>query len=295
MIILWIASGLLLLGVLIKLILLKNDIRQLGNKLSDIVHTDTNARLTTNTTDRDMLQLVQSVNITLAKRRADHMDAQRTEAELKRAITNISHDLRTPLTSARGYLQMLESPELDPETRAHYLTIIRERLHALSPLMDSLFEFARVVEGDLTLDLQKVNVSNALYDALSASYVELESRGFRVELDIPEEPVTWICDPEALRRILENLLKNAATHGRSKLHVRLNQDGLTIANKVNAQNELDPARLFDRFYTADASRSNKSTGLGLAIVKELVERMNGKISASREDELLIMQLELPRE
>ncbi|MCL2367816.1 MAG: sensor histidine kinase, partial [Oscillospiraceae bacterium] len=110
MIALWIACGLLtvaLIAAVCKLVLMKNDIRQLGNKLSGIVHTDTNARLITRTFDKSVSALIQSINAMLKKNRKDHFEAQRTEAELKRAITNISHDLRTPLTAARGYLQML--------------------------------------------------------------------------------------------------------------------------------------------------------------------------------------------
>jgi len=298
MITLWmIACGLLTIGfaiLIIKLVLIKRDIRQLGRKLSDIAHTDTNARLGTSTFDKSISALIQSINVMLKKNRKDHIQAKRTEATLKRAITNISHDLRTPLTAARGYLQMLESPDLDPATRARYLEIIGGRLDSLSVLMSNLFEFAQVIEGNTTFEIQEVNISNILRDALSEAYRELEYKGFRVDVDIPDAPVVWRCDLDALRRVLQNLLKNVCVHGEGYLRVRLDGKQMEISNRAPGLDQLDVEQLFERFYTADASRSNQSTGLGLAIARELIERMGGTLTADREGDMLVMRLELPR-
>ena len=292
--ILSIILGILLAACLLRLFFLKREIRQLNLSLRAIVQTDTNAKLTVATLDRTIAAFAETINAMLTRNRQDHFEKIRTETELKRAITNISHDLRTPLTSAQGYLQMLESAELDAETKERYLRIIQERMDVLSALMNSLFEFARVIEGDVVLDLQKVNVCNAVYDALSASYAELEGKGFAVDLDIPDTPVLWFCDADALRRILQNLIQNAAVHGKEYLRVRLDSDAIEIANKADGIDELDVERLFDCFYTADASRSNKSTGLGLAIVRGLVEQMDGRVSARSEDDMLVMRVVLPR-
>jgi len=291
--ILCIIFGILLAAYLLRLFLLKRDIRQLSNKLSDIAHTDTNARLTTTTTDRAILKLVQSINTTLTKRREDHLEAQRTEAELKRAITNISHDLRTPLTAARGYLQMLESADLAPETRARYQEIIRGRLDSLGVLMSNLFEFAKIIEGNTTFEIQEVNIGNILRDALSEAYRELEYKGFRVDVDIPDNPILCRCDPDALQRVLQNLLKNVCTHGKAVLRVRLDGNQIEISNQADNLDKIDAAHMFERFYTSDASRNNKNTGLGLAIAKELTEQMGGRISANKEDNLLTMRITLP--
>jgi len=286
--------GILLAACLLRLSLLKRDVRQLNNKLSGIAYTDTNARLGTNTFDQSVADLIQSINAMLKKNRRDYFEARRTEAVLKRAITNTSHDLRTPLTAARGYLQMLESSELDAETRARYIAIIRRRLDSLGVLMSDLFEFARIIEGNTTFDIQEVNVANALRDALSEAYAELEGKGFTVEADIPDVPVICRCDEDALRRVLENLLKNVCVHGKAYLRVRLFENKIEISNKADGLDKIDIAHMFERFYTSDASRSNKSTGLGLAIAKELAERMGGRLSASREGDVLMMQVVLPQ-
>ncbi|MCL2367707.1 MAG: HAMP domain-containing histidine kinase, partial [Oscillospiraceae bacterium] len=225
--------------------------------------------------------------------RKDHFEAQRTEAELKRAITNISHDLRTPLTAARGYLQMLESPDIDAETRSRYLEVIRGRLDNLTVLMSDLFEFARIIEGNTTFDIQQVNIGNALRDALSEAYGELERKGFTMVVDIPNAPNTCLCDPDALRRVLQNLLKNVCIHGKEYLRIRLAEGKIEISNKADGLNKIDVAHMFERFYTSDASRNNKNTGLGLAIAKELTERMGGQLLASKENDVLVMQIVLP--
>jgi len=274
---------------------IKRSLRHMRRKLDEIVQADTNAQLTTATSDKDVAALAASINAMLERNRRDLYEKGRAEAALKRAVTNISHDLRTPLTSALGYLQMLESPGLDGKTRARYLGTARERLESLSSLMNSLFEFARVIEGSIALDMQEANVSNDLRDALSDVYAELEGKGFAVDVEIPDEPVLCVYDKDALRRILQNLLKNVCAHGREFLRVRLDGGTIEIANKADGVSELDTERIFERFYTADASRVGKNTGLGLAIAKELAERMGGGITAHVDGGLLAVRVSLRRE
>jgi len=271
---------------------IKRELRRLRRQLDEIVSSDTNARLTTATSDKDVAALAISVNAMLERNRRVLYEKKHAEAALKQAVTNMSHDLRTPLTSALGYLQMLESSDIDGETQARYLKTVRERLGVLSVLMSGLFEFARVIEGNTAFCIQKVNVCNVLRDTLSESYAELECGGFSVDANIPDTPVLCLCDEDALRRVLQNLIKNVCVHGRELLRVRLDGGMIEIANKADGLNELDAGRIFERFYTADASRTSKNTGLGLAIVKELTERMGGHISASVMGELLVIRVTL---
>ena len=316
----------------------------MNRRLVEIIAGDTNAQLTTASHYKDIAVFAISINAMLERNRRDLYEKIRAEAALKRAVTNISHDLRTPLTSALGYLQMLEAPDIDCDTRVRYLETIRGRLEALSVLMNSLFEFAQVIEGKTVLNITKVNVCNVLRDALSDCYTELEKKCFTVDVAIPEAPVLCFCDEDALRRVLQNLLKNVCVHGVERLCVRLEsggvqhsgreaaipdldergksggvyQDGgsfrmsepsarnrsapeksgtaeycvIEISNKVDALDELDVDRIFDRFYTADASRTSKNTGLGLAIAKELAERMGGSITARVDGGMLEIRVKL---
>jgi signal transduction histidine kinase len=288
-----IVLGILLAACLFRLIFLKREIRKLNLALGAIVDTDTNSQLNVNSFDNDITVFAETINTLLERNRRDNNEKVRTETDLKRAITNISHDLRTPLTSASGYLQMLDSSELDEKTRTRYFMIIQERLDALSGLTNSLFEFARVIEGNVILDIQKINICNVIRDTLSANFAELERKGFSVDVDIPDTPVFYFCDADAIGRVLHNLVKNACVHGTTYLRIRFDDGALEIANKIEKDNDVDTERLFDRFYTSDASRSNKNTGLGLAIVKELMERMGGKITVHANEGMLVMRIVLP--
>jgi signal transduction histidine kinase len=247
-------------------VLLKADIRQMARQIDEL--TDTNAKLTTATFDRDVTVLATRVNGLLDRQKRVLLERDRAEVNLKRAITNISHDLRTPLTAAIGYLQMLDE-------RERYVPIIKERLTALSALLDSFFEFARAVEGNTPLSPQRLNLCAVLRDVLSAFYMDFKD--FTMETDIPETPLFVICDENALRRVLQNLFRNAAVHGKGFLRVTARENTVTVANGTDF--EVDAERIFERFYTSDPARTGQSTGLGLAIAREIVTRMGGDIFA----------------
>ncbi|MCL1918939.1 MAG: HAMP domain-containing histidine kinase [Peptococcaceae bacterium] len=313
--------GMALAAALGGLFLLKRDVRQLGYTLKTIAQTDTRTQLTTNTFDPDITALAESINIMLERHQRDLLEKTHAEAALKSALTNISHDLRTPLTSALGYLQMLEdgngqeesSEPLPPqkscgsrgpepseccqEKQVRYLATVRERLEALSGQMNTLFEFARLIEGHTPFNVQKINICNVLRDTLSVTYSELESRGFTVDISIPDTPVICLADEDALGRVLQNLIKNVYVHGKERMSVRLDGSVIEIANKTDilSLSASGPGHLFERFYTSDVSRNSKNTGLGLAIAKELTERMGGRISAhvEAENDMLIMRVALP--
>jgi signal transduction histidine kinase len=198
--------------------------------------------------------------------------------------------MRTPLTSAIGYLQMLQGENVPAEKQAEYINIVESRLQSLSVLMNALFDFARIIEGKEELVPTKLNLCNVLRETAAEFYGELESRDFTVEVDIPDESVFVMCDESAIKRVLANLFKNVCVHGREYLRVSLCDGVIEIANKTCG--EVDAERIFERFYTADASRTGKNTGLGLAIARELTERMGGEISARVEGEMLVVQLGL---
>ena len=275
----------------IKFFLLKNDIRQMSQKLLELNETESNAHIRTATFDADFVALAENINCLLEKNRWSRLETKRQETNLKRAVTNISHDLRTPLTSAKGYLQMLAKGNLDEASARRYLQIIEARLSALAELMDGLFSFAYAAEGNLAI--KQVNICNLARDALADSFLELESRGFEVESRIPDKPFYCLCDENALARIIQNLVKNACAHGRDFLRIKVADGIIEIANKTAAHDKIDLAQIFERFYTVDASRTNKHTGLGLAISKELARRMDGEIAAGLEGELLVLRVVLP--
>jgi len=268
----------------------KREVRKLNLALLAILETDTNAQLATGMTDSDIAAFVATVNILLARDRQRTFETARTEANLKRAITNISHDLRTPLTASRGYLQMLSDETLDAETRAKYLQIVQERLATQTTLMDSLFEFAQVMEGREMSAAEDVNLCNVMRDVLSANYALLVEKRFDVDAQIPDTPVICRGNKDAIERVLQNLVRNACVHGQEYLRITVAEGVIEIANRVENIHEIDTSQLFDRFYTADASRTNKTTGLGLAIVKELAAQMGWDVAAKAVGEMLVFRV-----
>ncbi|MDR2570258.1 MAG: HAMP domain-containing histidine kinase [Oscillospiraceae bacterium] len=271
---------------------IKKELRRLRLQLDEIINTDTNIQLTTSISDKDVAELVLSINNILSKNRSDFIKKERAEVALKRTITNISHDLRTPLTAALGYMQMMNCVDTDDITKARYAESIHHRLGSLSVLLNNLFDFSHIMEGNTVYDIQRIDIGNELYNVLFGYYDTFESGGFTVKINIPDKPIFCECDLDAFHRVLHNLLDNVCIHGKDYLLIRLRNKTIEIANAVNNLAQLDTDQLFDRFYMVDAARTGKNTGLGLAISKLLIEHMGGTITASIEDDLLFIKLKM---
>lgn len=225
--------------------------------------------------------------------REERRRLQQGDQELKTAIPNISHDLRTPLTSLCGYLDLLEQQDTSPTVR-RYLTILRERTDALRTLTEELFRYSVITATLPQLTCAPVNLTDSLTTSLAAFYGPLTQRGITPELHLPDTPVYAHADPTALRRVFGNILNNAVKYSDGDLQVTLTADGaVTFSNHASGLNQVQTERLFDRFYTVETARS--STGLGLSIAKLLTEEMGGVITATYEDGQLHIRVTFPQE
>ena len=232
-------------------------------------------------------ELFAAMNRLLELRQEESAAYRRKELELRRQIANVSHDLRTPLTSILGYLQLLDQPDLPPEKRAEYLSIVRGRARTLQTFIGAFYDLSRIEGGELPLERERVDLGRALSDQLADAYEQLEQAGLTVEADLqPGLPCVW-ADGGAVARIFSNLLTNALRHGVGQLTVRLYREGDQIvsafSNRAEGMAAEDAAHVFERFYTADKTRTGQSTGLGLAIVKALAKRMGHTAAARWED------------
>lgn len=286
------AAGLLVCAA--RLFLLKQDLKRMHAQLLDLQSAETNAHITTATRDADMCALAAAFNVLLARHKAQTLEYRGAQAGMKQALTNISHDLRTPLTSALGYMQLMEAPQTNADQRREYAAIIQARIKALSSLTDHLFEFTRILERP-DLKTEKMNVCNTLRDVLAGYYDDFTQRGFEVRLDIPEAPLYVIAQEEAVKRVFQNLIQNALVHGTQSFAVEIHGTAREIVfrNRVENSSGIDLEHIFDRFYTFDAARTHKHTGLGLAIVKNLVEAMGAQISAQLDEQTLSFTITLP--
>lgn len=227
-------------------------------------------------------ELMAEINLLLREGEEERTSFRVREQALRQQIANVSHDLRTPLTSILGYLQLLESPEVTREQREEYLKIIEGRARVLQGLITSFYDLSRLEAGEYPIGREKVDLREVISELLAAFYDELD-RKFTVTVDIPEDlPPVW-GDRAALTRVYSNLIRNALEHGSGSLTIQAGQEGGEVVTRFsNAGAELTGEELphvFDRFYTSDKTRSGRNTGLGLAIVKTLTEQMLGTVAA----------------
>lgn len=260
--------------------------RARGQIKEQMAHRST-VRVTTSSPNRAEEELFQTVNELMELRQEEQAGYRRKEQELRRQIADVSHDLRTPLTSILGYLQLLEDEELPAEKRGEYLAIIRGRAATLQALITSFYDLSRIEGGQWQLEREPVDLARELGDQLAAAYEQLEEAGLRVEVELADGlPAVW-GDRNGVVRVFSNLLTNALKHGSDHLSVRLYREGgyviSAVSNGAEGMTGEEAARVFDRFYTADRTRSGQNTGLGMAIVKALVEQMGHQVTAGLSD------------
>ena len=257
------------------LLVLRHSLREAAEELDEKLRTDTNTLISISSGDRAMQSLVTHINRQLQALRRERLRLHSGNAELTAAVTNISHDLRTPLTALCGYLDLLEQ-EPQTEAAARYLTVIRERTDAMRALMEELFRYSVLTATADELHTEPVCLNDVLEQSLAGFYGALSARGITPSVQLPEEKVIRPLDAAALRRVFDNILSNAAKYSDGDLTVTLSPDGsVTFSNHASALSRVEAARLFDRFYTVDSARG--STGLGLSIAKLLTEKLHGTI------------------
>ncbi len=281
--------GILLLVIFVlwaKVYLLRKSAREISEAFRDRLTADTNTLIDISSSDPYMRKLAAEINTQLRLLRKERHRYQQGDLELKEAVTNISHDLRTPLTAINGYLDLLEH-EGKSETVQRYLLQIQNRTEVLKNLTEELFRYS-VVTSSQELKTERMDVVRALEESLLSFYAVMQEKGIQPEIDLPQEPVYRELDAGAVSRIFSNIISNALKYSDGDLSVVMNEDGrITFTNTAPNLNAVAVGRLFDRFYTVEASRN--STGLGLSIAKVLIERMGGSISAQfQEGKLNIM-------
>ena len=278
--------------LLLYLLLLRRSIRKAANELEEKLRTDTNTLISISTGDRAVRALTAQINKQLRALRKERLQLQNGNAELTAAVTNVSHDLRTPLTAICGYLDLLErEPQSDKAKR--YLAVARERTDAMRGLTEELFRYSVIAGATEELRLEQACLNDILEQSLAGFYGALSACGIVPDIQQPSEKIVRQLDAGALRRVFDNILSNAVKYSAGDLAVRLLPDGtVTFSNSAPALSRVQTERLFDRFYTVEAARS--STGLGLSIAKLLTEKMGGVITAEYENGSLRIRVAFPR-
>ena len=235
-------------------------------------------------------KLIGEFNRVWQKNRESMIALRKGNMSYRESIIGISHDIRTPLTSAKGYTQMLLKGSLDDtEKQQRYIGKVEQRIDDVVDMLDQLFEYARVEAGERSFHVERINLNNIFADTLSIFYDDFVQAGCEPAVDINEMPLYIEADVDGVKRIIENLIKNALVHGKKDVHGKgeyrfsvKKQDGqavITMSNLTDSIEKDDIEHIFERFYTTDKSRTRKTTGLGLAIVRQFTESMGGNVSA----------------
>ncbi|RXI74234.1 sensor histidine kinase [Clostridium tetani] len=264
-------------------ILLHKELKNITKQLKEINNTKTNSKILISFSNNLVKNLALEINKSLEKKSAAEAEHKRMDLEIRQSISNISHDLRTPLTSIIGYIQLMEDDSLSQNERSQYIDIIKKRAKSLQTLICSFYDLSRLEGREYKFDLKALNLYNILCDLIAVSYNDFISNEIEPIIDIDEQIPMIIADENAVRRIISNLIQNMIKYSNEFISISLkyNKDHIILNFTNDAPNlkEDDVKYLFQRFFTADRTRSGESTGLGLAIAKELVEQMGHEIFA----------------
>ena len=271
-----------------KILLMQKAANEIREGVSYRLKTDTNTLIDIASRDKTMCALAESLNEELRALRNQRQIYYQGNLALKEAVTNISHDIRTPLTAIRGYLELLEGEEKTENTN-RYLNIIAERTNVLSQLTEELFRYTVAAPISAEGDMAEEDLGTLLEESVLASYAVLMKKGINPDIRLPEEKVKCRINAKITRRIFENMLHNALKYSDGDLQITLNKQGeVVFANHAAALDEVQVGKLFDRFYTVENAKT--ATGLGLAIAKQLTEQMGGSITAWYEEGMLYLKL-----
>lgn len=282
----------LLLGALIiiivillaKIYLIRKAAREIRAAVCEKMNTETNTLIDISSHDAQMRLLADSLNLQLKELYAKRHRYEQGDHELKEAVINISHDLRTPLTAIYGYLQLLKQEECS-ENMDNHLSIIENRTAALISLTEELFRYTIAASDEEETALEDISINSILEISIASYYEDLKQMRIKPEISLPEEPVIRTLSKDALSRIFGNILSNAIKYSDGDLRITLAENGeIVFSNHAGAMTETQVGKLFDRFYTVNTARH--STGLGLSIAKALTEKMGGEISATFKDDIL---------
>lgn len=271
----------------------RTEINSITKQLSDLKEKNTNSVVSSENGTAD--KLIKEINHLLKEIRKTKVEYHQKNHALEQMMTNISHDLRTPLTSAMGYIRIIQSSDLDENEKKRELDIIEKRLIRLEELINSFFEFSKIISNGKAPEKTEINLVSVLEESIAHYYDDYCARSREIIFKCSQHKLMINSNKNMLLRIFDNLISNALKHGLGSLTISV--DGtediqLTFVNQPQ-DSDIDIDRIFDEFYTTDISRTKGNTGLGLAIVKQFTEMLEGTISAQNTDGLFTLTILFP--
>lgn len=297
--IVWIVNGILVAGlgiVFFRLWCYRRQIRHITDELKK-QEEETNCQVTSYCPVGKTEEMIVSMNRVIQQHKEKEIVLKRENRIYKESITGISHDIRTPLTSAKGYMQMLLDDAIEEKKKREYIRIVTNRLEDVTGMLSQLFEYARIEAGEMCMEPETFLAGNVFAETISMFYEDFVKIGCEPEVYVSEEPCYIHVDKSAFIRIVENLVKNALVHGKGGYKMSLTKEEnrlvVCVSNLTDSIEQKDLEYIFDRFYTSDQSRSRKTTGLGLSIVKRFAKEMGGEAEASLEEQCFTVKVFIP--
>lgn len=294
LIVVCIVLAIALIIAVIKIALLKRGYDELTDNIEDQVRGKTQIPVTLTTADPHARRTAETLNHELAKLqdlRNEYLDGNRKVAQ---AVTEISHDIRTPLTAINSYLDLMKDEE-NEALKQEYLERIKSRTLSLSDLADELFKYStstdptRYPVQSEEVSSEPIDICRTLEECILSFYAAFKGKGIEPEIELPDEPVYVLCDKKSANRIFENIISNAIKYANDSLCVRLNSDGTAVfSNPAPDLTPVSAAKLFDRYFTV--KEGSNSTGLGFSIAKELIVRNGGTIESELIDGVLSIKV-----
>lgn len=280
----WILIILLLISLSINVLIIK-EIYNIIDQITFLIKNNTQMRISTGLSIKPFTQFSEVINEFLDSYHSKEKNYINKEKYLQNTIRGLSHDIRTPLTSLDGYLQVIEN---NNENFDKYISIMKNRINSLNNILDQLFTFIKLQEEEYKLEMEKIDITSLALETLFNYYEDFKLRNIEPTIDFTENKVFVFANKDGLCRIFQNIYKNILEHGQSPIHLSLREvdDKIIFVskNKIKDDLRINKDDVFKEFYKASDSRTGSSTGLGLAICKGLAEKLNGEISADIDGE-----------
>ena len=246
-------------------------------------------RINISLNDKDIEKLAETINNNMRENKQIEIDIMKREERLKQNISDIAHDLRTPLSSIMGYITLLDN--CTEKEKKEYINIIQRKSEELNLLINNFYEVSLLDNSSLKIDITSIDIVQVIMDIVISNYALIKNNKIEINNRVPEKQIKIYGEEITCKRIIQNLVSNSIKYSTGYISIELdeleNEVVFTIKNNVSNLKESDIEHLFERFYTVDKSRNRSGSGLGLYIVKLLLNKIGGEVkSIALEDSIL---------
>ena len=270
-----------------KIITINISLKEIDNKLNIILNNNTNNLITISTNNKIIKNITNNLNKHLSNLRKQKLEYLNGNKEIRNSITDISHDLRTPLTSLKGYIDLIKK-EKSNNKQKEYLLIIDERVDKLIELTNKFFDYSKIIDNNI--NKENICLNDILEETIISYYSLFKKNNITPNIYICSNKIYKYLEHNMLIRTIENIISNSIKYTENNININLSSNGkISISNKTNKLDRTSIGKLFDRYYTVENAKDN--SGIGLSIAKHLVELNNGNIKAIYKKKILTVEID----